>query len=110
ETADGEVGRLPAGGESVDALLGLPDRAGVLGMHVDAVSTPVQLRGPDPDPFAQLGVEVDPVEFLDGRPVEVRHGPGETVGVGVEVQADRYLRVAVDRCHRYDATEPSGPG
>src|SRR5262249_24334041 len=48
----GEVRRLPPGGQPVDALLGLADRAGVPGVHVDAVGAAVELRGADPDQLA----------------------------------------------------------
>src|SRR5712664_312574 len=43
--AVGEEGSLSPGFESVEALLGFSGGAGVDGMHVQAISTPVDLRG-----------------------------------------------------------------
>ena len=43
--AVGEEGSLASGFESVEALLGFSSGAGVDGMHVQAISTPVDLRG-----------------------------------------------------------------
>jgi len=87
----GEEGRLPPGGQRVDPLLGLASGAGVLGVHVDAVRAPVELRSTDPDQLAQPVVEVHLVELLGRGVVEVRQCLGERRGMGVEVQPDGHL-------------------
>jgi hypothetical protein len=55
-------------------------------VHVDAVGAPVELRRADPEEFAQRVVDVDAVELLGGRVVEVGHGPRERRRVCVEVE------------------------
>ena len=59
------------GGQRVQALLGLADGPGVLGVHVDAVGAAVELGGADADQLAQLRVEARP-----GRVPWSRPGPG----------------------------------
>src|ERR1035437_904675 len=62
--AGGEVRGFLPGGQPVQALLGLADRARVLGVHVDAVGAAVELGGADPDQLAEPGVDLGGVEFL----------------------------------------------
>jgi hypothetical protein len=60
----GEVRRFAPGRQAVEALLGLSDRASVLGVHVDAVGAAVDLQRAVADQLSSAGVEVDPVRFL----------------------------------------------
>src|SRR5204862_195343 len=71
----GEERRLPPRRQRVEPLLGLADRAGVLGVHVDAVRAAVELRGPEADQLAQLRVAADPVQLLAGALPQVPHRP-----------------------------------
>jgi hypothetical protein len=72
--ARGEVRGLAPGGQAVDALLALADRARVLGVHVDAVGTAVELRGADPDQLAELRVDAGLVELLGRGLIQVSQG------------------------------------
>ena len=76
-----EVGRLPPRRQGVEPLLALPDRAGILGVHVDAVGAAVELRGAYADQLAQAGIEVDPVQLLGRGVVQVGEGAREVGGV-----------------------------
>src|SRR6202162_2763584 len=104
-----EVRGLRPGGEPVDTLLGLPDRARVLGMHVDAIGAAVELRGADPDQLAELRVDLGLVKLLGRGLVQVRHRPRVAVREGVEGQPDGDLRGVVRVRHTTDATAASGP-
>src|SRR5580700_5949180 len=107
--ARGEVRGLRPGRQPIDALFGLADRARVLGVHVDAVGAAVELRGADPDQFAELGVDLGLVEFLGRGLVQVRHRPGVAGREGVEGQPDGDLRSVVRDRHGTDAMTPNGP-
>jgi hypothetical protein len=55
-------------------------------VHVDAVGAPVELGGAQPDELPQLRVELDPVQFLGRRAVQVGQRSSEVGRVGVEVE------------------------
>jgi hypothetical protein len=55
--AVGEEGRLAPGVEGVEALLGFSGSTRVDGMHVQAISTAVDLRGAHFDEMDELGLE-----------------------------------------------------
>src|SRR5258706_11221690 len=55
--AVGEEGSLTPGFERVEALLGFSDGAGVDGMHVEAVTATVDLRGAHFDKVDELGLK-----------------------------------------------------
>ena len=85
--ASGEERCLPPRRQGVQALLGLADGAGVLGVHVDAVGAAVELRGADADQLAQPVVDAGGVELLGDSPVELDDGPVDAGSESLEVEA-----------------------
>jgi len=72
-----EEGSLAPSLECVEALLGFADGSGVEGMHVEAISAAVDLRGAHSDEVEELGVEsalcnvfFDGEEVLEGLLIE----------------------------------------